>query len=311
MSLRLAGICVLLALAAPAAAAERGQVIPLPDMVTIPAGNFLMGKGAGSSAEQPVHVRRIAQFKLGKFEVTRAQFAAFVAASGWRTDAERNTEIPDRLAPAYTGSEEGCGGFDAAGRFDFHASLDWRAPGFTQTGEHPVVCVSLGDAQAYVQWLAQETGRRFRLPSEAELEYSIRARSTSTFPWGPTAEGACRHANGRDRSALAAGVFREASLVLDCTDGYAHTAPVGRFDPNAFGLYDTSGNVMEWTGDCADGDSDAAEDSTPRVTRRCDLGIARGGAWISVPARLAAAYRFLNAATDRAFAIGIRVAEDL
>lgn len=119
-----------------------------------------------------------------------------------------------------------------------------------QTDHHLVVCVSLGDAQAYVQWLAQQTGRRFRLPREAELKFSVRAGTNSAFPRGLTAAGACRCANVCDRSVLAQGVFREASMASDCTEGYAHTAPVGRFKPNGLGLYDSIGNVMEWTAGC-------------------------------------------------------------
>jgi hypothetical protein len=142
-----------------------GQVIKdcadCPEMVVLPGGTFQMGSNDGKSDEKPVHSVNVKGFAIGKYEVTRGQFAAFVAASGhnagnscwvftrndWRDTPERN----------------------------------WRNPGFTQTDKDPVACVNWEDAQAYVKWVSQKSGKQYRLPSESEWEYACRAGAKQTY----------------------------------------------------------------------------------------------------------------------------------
>ncbi len=141
-----------------------------PEMVVIPAGSFEMGSnenftGIAEVGERykPVHTVRIGKsFALGKTEVTRGQFAAFVSASGY--DAGNSCWI----------STGGKWGKDTAGR-------NWRNPGFSQSEADPVTCVNWEDAQAYVRWLSQESGKSYRLPSEAEWEYACKAGSTQAY----------------------------------------------------------------------------------------------------------------------------------
>ena len=127
-----------------------------PELVSIPAGTFMMGSPASEpdreDDEGPVRRVTVGAFALGRTEVTRAEYAAFVAATGH-------------------GSGGGCMG-------------GWREPGFVQGGDHPVVCVSWEDAQAYVAWLSRETGESYRLPSESEWEYAARAGTTTARYWG-------------------------------------------------------------------------------------------------------------------------------
>ena len=118
--------------------------------------------------------------------------------------------------------------------------------------------VSWEDAQGYVQWLSQETGARYRLLTEAEWEYVARAGTQTARYWGMRESGQCRYGNGADAAARREFPDVDASNFTGCSDGYVYNAPVGSFQPNAFGLYDMLGNVWEWTEDCWNGDYSGA-----------------------------------------------------
>jgi formylglycine-generating enzyme required for sulfatase activity len=141
-----------------------------PEMVVVPAGGFTMGpppdEEVATVREDQTQVNIAGAFAVGRFAVTRGEFAAFVAATGHNT-------------------EGGCYRFDGTASWR-EADRSWRSPGFTQTDRHPVVCVSWNDAQAYLAWLSSSTGRRYRLLSETEREYVARAGSTTPFWWGAT-----------------------------------------------------------------------------------------------------------------------------
>jgi formylglycine-generating enzyme required for sulfatase activity len=154
-------------------------------------------------------------------------------------------------------------------------------PGYAQAGNHPAVCVSWTDAQAYVDWLSHTTGKSYRLPSEAEYEYAARAGGTARYGLSEDPAELCRFANGADQSARTSGLPDDASYMA-CTDGYPYTAPVGSFAANAFGLYDLIGNVWEWTADCfADDYRAAASDGAARSQAVCPARAVRGGDWFS------------------------------
>ncbi len=233
-----------------------------PEMVVIPAGRFRMGdlNGGGDSDEKPVHEVRIAQpFALGRYEVTFAEYDRYAQATG--------KEKPDDTW--------------GSGR-----------------GNHPVISVSWQDAQGYVKWLSQETGQRYRLPSEAEWEYAARAGSTTKYSWGNSPSG--RHANADEDDGWP-------------SDGYKYTAPVGSFIPNQFGLYDMSGNVFEWVEDCWHGDyAGAPVDGSAWVRGgNCDLRVLRGGTFVGKPARVRSANRIRTGAANRLEVYGFRLARTL
>ena len=147
--------------------------------------------------------------------------------------------------------------------------------------DRPVINVNWEDAQAYVAWLSEATGQEYRLLSEAEWEYVARAGTQTARYWGESEENQCRYANGNDED-------------LSCSDGYENTAPVGSFQPNAFGLHDVLGNVWEWTADCWIGDhADAPNDRSARESESddCSSRVTRGGSWGSPPRRLRSAAR--------------------
>lgn len=274
---------VALLLAAPAPFRDCAEC---PEMVVLPAGSVLLG----SPAEEPDRredegpQRRVAiarPFAISRFEIRRGEYEAFVRATGHPVGIGCLT---DRV-------RHGTWAMDEVSTL--------RDPGFDQSDDDPVVCVSWEDARAYVAWLNRLAPDAFyRLPSEAEWEYAARASSTTAFPWGGDADAGCAHMNGVDRSVLPSYPDWNA---IGCSDGALHTAPVGSYRPNAFGLFDMIGNASEWVEDC----STASYDAPPAVP--CDRRIVRGGAWGSTAANLRTADRFRQPPGHRDDSIGIRV----
>ena len=213
-----------------------------PLMVVVPAGSFRMGclnDGGGCYLDQrPVHTVDIASFAISRYEITFEQWDACVAAGA-------------------------CGGYRPVDR-------GWGR------GSRPVIRLKWNDAQAYVSWLSQQTGRQYRLPSESEWEYAARAGTETTYHWG--------NAAGNNR-ANCDGCGSE-------WDG-AQTAPVGSFAPNPWGLYDVHGNVWEWTEDCKGTESyaGAPTDGSAWLTPPCSMRILRGGGWDSHADFCRASYR--------------------
>ncbi|CAK0771690.1 formylglycine-generating enzyme [uncultured Gammaproteobacteria bacterium] len=159
-------------------------------------------------------------------------------------------------------------------------------------GRRPVIHVSWNDAQAYVQWLSRKTGQRYRLLSESEWEYVARAGTTTTYWWGND-------------------VGRNNANCAGCGSQWDNkqTAPVGSFAPNAFGLYDTAGNVWQWVEDCYEGNyQNLPTDDKASTSEKCEYRVGRGGSWLSYPRYLRAAYR--NGLTPGHFynSLGFRVA---
>ncbi len=202
-----------------------------PEMVVVPEGNFTMGSSGSEkvwatkhggtaesvSDESPQHNVSLPSFALGKYDVTRGEYAAFVRDTGY---------------PAGGGCFE-----SSMPKSNKRADGNWQNPGFEQTDRDPVTCVSWEDARAYIAWLngkvsgAKSEAGPYRLPSEAEWEYAARAGTTTRFWWGDNDDRTAAHAWYKDNS-----------------DGKTHA--VGLKPANPFGLYDMVGNVWQWTEDC-------------------------------------------------------------
>ncbi|MDX2225409.1 MAG: formylglycine-generating enzyme family protein [Rhodospirillaceae bacterium] len=278
-----------------------------PELVVIPAGSFDMGAPPEESAGQnvpdifvrmalPVHRVTIPRpLAVGRTEVTRGQFAAFVAATGHASDP---------------GPDGGCNVWQPDRRlWRVDADTTWRSVGFGQDDTHPVVCVNWADANAYAAWLSQRTGHAYRLLTEAEWEYATRAGTTTARPWGDAANDACPYANGADLTARADFADYE---VADCADGFTHTAPAGALRPNAFGLHDTLGNVWEWVQDCVSTSYAGAptDGSAYTVGRNCPR-IVRGGSWLNYTWRLRSGFRIMFPPERRYTNMGFRVAREV
>jgi formylglycine-generating enzyme required for sulfatase activity len=275
-----------------------------PKLVVVPIGRFTMGSAESergrSESEGPVHTVQMSRpFALGLTEITVAQYRRFVRDSDYKTDAER-----DGSSGVY---DEG------NGRITTGTGITWRQnyAGEDAPDNLPVVHISWNDANAYAAWLAERTGKRYRLPSEAEFEYVLRAGTTTRYWWGAgnltTVRGNFTGSQDRSRSRR---TWTRAFPRYD--DGYWGPAPVGTFPTNPFGVHDIDGNVSEWVDDCwHDSYLRAPEDGSAWVNRGCARRVVRGGSWGSAPEQVRSAFRQSSNASTRGGRIGFRVAREL
>ena len=256
-----------------------------PAMVEVPSGSFQMGSPTTErgrrDSEGPRHRVTIASpFAVGVYEVTFAEWEACMAGGGCE-------DVPDN------------GG---------------------ERGTRPVIGVSWEDAQGYVRWLSRETGQRYRLLTEAEWEYVARAGTETSRYWGESTSVQCRYANGSDvslaqairESRLLEGDSTRVDAAVGCDDGFTVAAPVGSYEPNAFGLYDVLGNVSEWTEDCWN-ETYAGAPTDGRAWRSgdCSQRVLRGGSWSYEPDFLRSADRYRLQAGLRLILNGFRLARTI
>jgi formylglycine-generating enzyme len=277
-------------------------------MVLIPHGSFTMGMpeeeskrdtNIGDDGARPLHRVTITRdFYLGRYAVTKAEFAAFVTKTG-----------PRPAAKCYTFEQDKDGNWSDSWRSD----RDWRNPGFTQTDRDPVVCVSAADAEAYAAWLSRETAKPYRLPSEAEWEYAARAGTTTARFWGDGADATCGFANVADVALKQRIGSPPGWEFFACDDHFAFTAPVGKFAPNDFGLYDMLGNVWQWTADAwHDNYRGAPNDGSAWTTAGGDYRrVLRGGSWVFQWWGVRADFRYTVLSDNRHSDYGFRLARTL
>lgn len=250
--------------AAPETDSELGLTLQ-----AIAGGSFDMGSAQGDADEQPVREVQIQPFMLSTTETTVGQFRQFVDETGYQTSAEQG---------------EGCWYWVFGWRVSSRRS--WQDPGFDQTPEHPVVCVSRNDADAYVDWLNEKTGKRHFLPTESQWEYAARVGTSLVTYWRSDAPvSACQYGNFSDIDrATEHGLEQSPDNIFQCQDGYIATAPVGRFRANPWQLSDMLGNVEEWTAGCwtPSYENAPADGSALRYTP-CSYGVVRGGSWSALP----------------------------
>lgn len=275
-----------------------------PQMVVIPHGAFRMGaapaeKGA-TEAERPArNIRFDRGIAMSRTEITVAEFRRFVNATGYRPRATRRG-----YSTVY---DERSGNFIRAGH------VDWQSDyvGKPAADDLPVVHVSAGDATHYAQWLSEQTGHRYRLPSEAEFEYVLRAGSRSRFPWGegaPPADSG-NFAGARDVSPRGR---RWSNAFKDYGDGTWGPAPVARYRPNAYRVHDLDGNVSEWVADCWHSSyRRAPRDGRAWVNPGCRTHVVRGGSWASSPVHVRSAWRQAADANNTSARVGFRVVREI
>lgn len=241
-------------------------------------------------------------FALGRYEVSHAEFAAFVQDSGYR---------PARGCWHFIGSE-----------WVLDEERSWEDAKIGQRPDHPVVCVSWHDASAYVQWLREKTGQPYRLPSEAEWEYAARAGTSAAYWFGDDPGAICRYVNLGDLDTQDRFRWDRTRIKYEvladwkgqpCRDGHAATAPVDAFPPNPFGLVNLLGNANEWTADCWHENHAARPSSSVArlASGDCGLRVMKGQGWTAIAASTRAAFRLKMNATDRRFTFGFRVARDV
>jgi formylglycine-generating enzyme required for sulfatase activity len=235
-----------------------------PDLVVVPAGSYRMGDitGLGLDNERPVLTQDLKQsFGISETEINVKAFGIFVNATNYVTEAEK---------------QKGCAAYDE-GQAVWRDDRNWRTPGFVQNDNSPVVCVSMQDAKAYVDWISQASNQAYKLPSEARWEYAARAGKETDYWWG--------EAVGSDNSNCGWSGSQWSNVS---------TSPVGSFERNDFGLFDTVGNVWEWT------TSNQAEGNS----------VVRGGAWNFAPRLARVSTRMELDSSFRSNYIGFRVVRE-
>jgi formylglycine-generating enzyme required for sulfatase activity len=280
---------VVVAPATPVKKPEPKNLPSEPEMVDIIAKgskpvSFMMGCIAGvegdcGSDEKPAHeVTLTKPYKLAKTEVTVSQYMACVKAGG--------CEKPE---------------WDAANPSEYYIKMGEALKG----DNYPVVGVSWNDATAYVKWLSKETGKTYRLPTEAEWEYAARGGTDTAYPWGSKGSEGCRYANMADKKAKEK--FSDWT-VADCNDGYIYTSPVKSFEANPYGLYDMEGNVWEWVSDWK-GDYAAEPQQDPKGSSSGTYRVLRGGSWDNRPGDVRSANRDFSTPDYRLNNFGFRPAQ--
>ncbi len=251
-----------------------------PDMAQIPGGTFAMGatvdRGYGP-IDGPTREVKVQPFALARHEVTVAEFRAFVQDTGHV-------------------SEKKCNVYEAGTSWHINPARSWSSPGFAQAENHPVLCVSWEDTQAYIAWINAKTGNAYRLPSEAEMEY--------VSLLGKVEVG---------HSTVNMGKVECCGGATNDRDVWVETAPVGSFPADRFGLYDIRGNVWEWQADCYHANyEDAPIDGTAR-THCPEPGYhsIRGGSYGDAGEFYDPRFRLRGPAGQGFFTVGFRLAQDV
>ena len=312
--------------AAPAAATITNSLGM--QLVLVPAGEFMMGAEEDRAdtlrafpfcnpellpRESPRHKVRITKpFYMGACEVTLAQFRAFCEQAHYKIDAEDGQAMT---------------GYGEKGELiESKAFRPW-APGWPIEPDHPAGYVSWNDAAAFCAWLSAKEEKKYRLPTEAEWEYACRAGTSTRYHCGNDPEELIHYANtpDADRAALyphaqsrtydADGLETDKRIpypFLKGHDGYAWTAPVGKFRPNAFGLYDMHGNSWEWCSDWLDEDYYAKSPvDDPCGAPAGTIRVSRGGGFDNGPETTRCARRDGGTPESRDCHDGFRVVREL
>lgn len=294
--------------------------------ILVPAGEFVMGSDEPPDVlskayplyerrrveelgdEAPVHRVRITQpFYLGQFEVSVGQFRKFLEVSGY---------IPEPV-------EDGTGAYGYNTDYDAVKSVSgdafegrdpkysWRNAGFVQGDDHPVLNVTWNDAVAMAKWLSEKEGVKYRLPTEAEWEYACRAGSITRYANGDDPQSLLKIANIFDADAKAYWP-RWAEFTLSGRDGFAFTAPIGSFAPNAWGFYDMHGNAWEWVSDWYADDYYARSPvDDPQGPPDGIVRVRRGGSWHTWSLYARSSYRNWISPNSRYALVGMRLVREL
>jgi len=261
--------------------------------VYIPPGEFMMGSPEnepGRYDNETLHKVNLSKgFYMQTTTVTVAHWKAFVSETGYKSEAETGGG-----AYAWTGTE-----------WKKDKDKNWKNPGFEQTEQCPVTCVSWNDAQEFVKWLNLKEGSdKYRLPTEAEWEYACRAGTTTPFHFGKCLSTDQANYDGNyPLEGCPKGIFRK------------KTVPVGSFAPNAWGLYDMHGNVWEWCQDNCNWDSDKKvvvtdtyiDGISDPLSEKGSSRVLRGGGWLSDARYCRSAYRAYHSPGYRADCVGFRL----
>jgi formylglycine-generating enzyme required for sulfatase activity len=272
-----------------------------PQMIVVPHGGFQMGAGdnerGATDAEKPSHYVRFERgFAMSITEVTVADFRRYVLASNARPRATRRGH-----SIVYD---------ERSGNFVRHSGVDWRSDynGAPAIANSPVMHVSVRDAENYATWLSEQTGRSYRLPSEAEFEYVVRAGSSGRYPWGDAGTPPAGAGNFTGAEDVSPTGRRWYNAFVGYGDGWWGPAPVGSFEADAWGVHDVAGNLSEWVADCWHASyRRAPADGAAWFNPGCRQRVIRGGNWANAPDQTRAAWRQSQDSDTTSARIGFRL----
>jgi formylglycine-generating enzyme len=294
-------------------------------LTLVPAGEFMMGAEEDPSdtlaafpyarrewldGETPQHRVKITKpFYMGTYEVTLGQFLQFYNAAKYKMDSETDGK------PSW--------GYSADGKLiESNLFRPWNTLAWKTEMDHSAVYISWNDATAFCKWLSEKEKKTYRLPTEAEWEYACRAGTKTRFSNCNDPEDLVRIGNVADQDNrvgfenITIGVIEKGALentqipfpFLKGHDGYKWTAPVGKFRPNAFGLYDMHGNAWEWCSDWYDIKYyEKSPEEDPQGPTAGSERVLRGGGFGLSAVLLRAAYRDYNSPSERTMETGFRV----
>lgn len=253
-------------------------------LVHIPNGDFVMGAEAGDEDARPPRRLFLSEFWIGAYEVTNAEYKAFLDSSGW--PAPSAATLPSVVTA------------DRAAMFrHFAERYEWKngtyPPG---QGDHPVVLVRYEDAAAFCRWLSAQTGKWVHVPTEAQWEKAARGGlEGKSYPWGDTFD-----------------LARANALKDEAAKETGGTRRVGSYAPNGLGLYDASGNAWEWVAGYYVGRADASAPTDDEVKPETAMRVVRGGAWVDTDPKLLTVWHRHKVPPDTySYSIGFRIALDL
>ncbi|MFN5703799.1 MAG: formylglycine-generating enzyme family protein [Gammaproteobacteria bacterium] len=275
-----------------------------PELIVIPSGRFMLGATGkdrkAPATEKPAHpVVFQRTFALTRTEITVDDFAEFIGSSGYKTQADKagSSEIFDL----------------ASGRLIRAPGVNWRLDhiGKPARGDYPVVHVAFADAEAYAAWLSRRSGHHYRLPSEAEWEYVLRAGTETLFPWGDKPKQL-----GKGNLTGSGDLFPNGrnwrNAIQGYSDGYWALAPVRRYSSEGWGTFDMLGNVSEWVADCwHENYRRAPANGEAWVNAGCSDRVIRGSAWLSSIDQSRGSFRMRMAGDRTNPRLGFRLVREL
>lgn len=272
-----------------------------PPMVNIPSGSFIMGSNSGADYAKPAHAVEVSAFQMAKYPVTIAEFRKFAKDTNFSPKAN----CKDNLSKNWLSSPDSKG----SARWDDHR--------YIKNEYQPVTCINWQDAMAYANWLSKKTGIDYRLPTEKEWDYALKANTTSRFFWGddPDLTQACRYGNFADQTGehVPSKTFG-ASYVgfgeyTNCNDGEPYVSIVGLYRPNPFGLHEMAGNVLQYLGSCYyDGHQARTEEEMDINT--CEYIAQSGSSWHGTPIHFAERGSWKKEGWNPGALVGFRLAVD-
>lgn len=247
-------------------------------MIYVPAGTFTIGNNDLPDAS-PAHDVTLSHYWISKTPITKGQFRSFVEATNFVTDVEK----AGHPGPFVMKMPEGTH-FEETPGFHWDNAYDHILAAFPAIGplsdDHPVSCVSWNDAIAYTNWLKQEKGLEFSLPTEAEWEYAARGTDGRVYPWGNETPDGTRANYADETMNKYFPKLGQAEVHFGVDDGYALTSPVGSFPAGAspIGALDMAGNLTEWIYD-SDYEYTAATKTNPIYTGNSGIKMQKAGFW--------------------------------